>query len=201
MKRLVLSLALVSIAFGTSATKLMPVAIDELFAVADVVAIVQITEGWVIRSGTTECGAKYRAQVIDVVKGASREISIEFGRSEGYEIGTRYLIFLAADGKRFDALASTNSDAIRAGYAYEKKCSSKWPRLNLVHSGTSAFRIAWYEDKWKSSRAAFIRPDIVDIPEAGYGATTEKHAYPTYDGSVYVPLDDLVTYLNKVIRK
>ena len=201
MKRFILWLALVSIAFAASATKLMPVAIDELFVAADLVAIVQITEGSVIRSGTTECGAKYRAQVIDVLKGASQKNSIEFGRVVGYEIGTRYLIFLAADGKRYDPLASTNSDAIRAGYEYETKCSSKWPRLNLIHSGTSAFRIVWYEDKWKSSRAAFIRPDVVNIPGAGYGATTEKHAYPTYDGSVYVPLDDLVKYLSNANRK
>ncbi len=201
MKRLILWFALVATAFGVAATKLMPVSIDELFVAADVVAIVQITEGSVIRNGATECGVRYRAQVIDVLKGANREMSIEFGRVEGYEIGTRYLIFLAADGKRYDPLASTNSDAIRAGYDYEKKCANKWPRLNLVHSGTSAFRISWYEEKWKSSRAAVIRPDVVDIPKAGYGGTTEKHEYPTYDGSVYVSLDDLVKHLSRVFKK
>ncbi len=199
MKRPLFLFGLATASFAACATIIMPVPLNELVLASDVVAIIQITEGSVIRDGETECGAKYGAQVIETLKGSAPRQPIEFGRRGGIEIGTRYLVFLAKSPMRYDPLLSTNGAAIQEEREYENKCATKWPRLNLIHSGNSAFRIAWYREKWKSSRAVFIRPDIIEIPLAGYGGAAGKHAYPTYDGSVYIPLDEIAVALRSQI--
>lgn len=183
-------LLLLSLGTAASATTFARVTLDELYAPADFVAIIRVLEGGVLSRDASECGVKYRAQVVETIKGVALPKTIEFGRNIGYEIGTWYMVFLSLKGDPFNPMLSTNSDAIRERVERERSCAVVWPKMTA-----RGFSINWYEEKWKSSRAVRIHPDAVIVPNSGYANSTGAHAYPIYDAYLYVPLDHVSAYL------
>ena len=178
---------------SAEATTYAPVNLHELHSASEQVAIVQIVDGSVLLNGGVECGAKYRGRVIETIKGNALADTIEFGRYEGLEIGTRYVLFLSSKGGPYSPMLSTNSDAVRELQERERDCAGIWPKLSA-----RAFRVLWYEEKWKTSRKVLLYAAAMDIPLTGYGKTVGQHNYPTYDGFVHAPLDEVAAYLRSL---
>src|SRR3989338_1540901 len=79
------------VAFGLT---LGPIHIEKLFSQADIVAIVQVSEGHLLGEAEKSCGARYKGHVEHLFKG-DKEDYIDFGNFQGFEIGGRYLLFLS----------------------------------------------------------------------------------------------------------
>ena len=170
-----------------------PVKVHELHSASEQVAIVQIVDGSVLLNGSVECGSKYRGRVIETINGNAPAETIEFGRYEGLEVGTRYALFLFLKGGPYSRMLSTNSDATRELQQRERDCAGLWPKLSA-----RAFRVLWYEEKWKTSRKVLLSASATEIPLSGYGKTVGQHNYPTYDGFVYAPMDEVAAYLRSL---
>ena len=171
-----------------------PVKVHELHSASEQVAIVQIVDGSVLLNGSVECGSKYRGRVIETIKGSAPADTIEFGRYYGgLEVGTRYVLFLSSKGGPFSRMPPTNVEPYRELQERERDCAGIWPKLIA-----SAFRVLWYEEKWKTSRKVLLSASATEIPFSGYGKTVGQHNYPTYDGFVYAPLDEVAAYLRSL---
>jgi hypothetical protein len=159
------------------ATTLPRLEVTELFAKADVVAIVQVVAGRTLGVGQESCGAIYTGQIERRFKGAAGVDTIEFGHFEGYEIGRRYLVFLTRPGETFDPLASTNSVSLEAEAKFRERCDSQHTAHRIMHSGECAIPILWAEAlEYKDALLVHDRhvafPDSVPRTKANAG---ERH--------------------------
>lgn len=187
--------ALFCLPFVTArATTLPPIHLSQLFHDADVVALVQVTSGETMGAGDESCGARYSARVIDDFKGTSKGATIEFGNHFGYEIGSRYIIFLVGPGRTYEPMMSTNSMQLNARAEHEKRCGAMLRRSTVMHSGNGALRVHWVTDfKYQDGAAVPTRyvvlPDGVSMIPAKITETNE------YSGEVWVRLPDMTKLL------
>ncbi|MFC3682392.1 hypothetical protein [Hydrogenophaga luteola] len=193
MKRLFLACAL-SLHFLVQATTLPSIELSQLFRDADIVALVEVASGETIGTGEKSCGAKYAALVVDGFKGVSAGETIEFGNYYGYEIGSRYVLFLVGPGRKHEPVMSTNSMHRDAQAEHEKRCASRLRRNTVMHSGNGALRVHWVTDfQYKDGVAVPTRyvvlPSTIPTIPAKITETNE------FSSEVWVRLPELADVL------
>ena len=156
--------------------------------------------GFLVRMFTLEpsghkCGAIYTGKVIGSLKGESDTIS--FGHFHGYEIGSKYLLFLTKPDREYRPLASTNSMAIAREQDYREKCNDVLTAAKVMHSGYGAIEITWaitnnYED------AAKVATRFVVLPESMQTELYIHSEREQFDEYVWVPEQDLIDYLKQI---
>ncbi len=181
-----------SIASGTT---LPPVPIEELFHEADYVLVVEVIEGHTLEPSGHKCGAVYTGRVIENIKGGVDTIS--FGHFHGYEIGSKYLLFLTKPDREYRPLASTNSMAMAREQEYREKCNDVLTAAKVMHSGYGAIEITWaipndYED------AAKVATRFVVLPESMPTELYIHNEREQFDEYVWVPEQDLIDYLKQI---
>jgi hypothetical protein len=131
------------IACRVTATTLPAIPLEELFRDADIVVIAEVVQGEIVRVGGQPCAAKYIAKVEESFKGAPKDATIEFGNFVGYELGSRYLLFIVGPERRHEPMMSTNSMHLQAKAALTARCGPTLQRSTVMHSGNGALRIDW----------------------------------------------------------
>ena len=182
---------------NASATTLPHIPIADLFAEADVVALVEVTEGHLLGEGKDNCGAKYRATVTEGLKGVDSGSVLEFGQYIGYEIGNRYLLFLTKPGRSYEPKMSINGELESARQAAIRKCLPQWTFFRVMHSGNGALPVNWSTQfDYKDSVRIPLR--YVGVPES----VPQKPAMPSdneeFSSVFWVRLDDLLTMLRSL---
>lgn len=197
MAHLYLLLGLLICTVTGYATTLASVPLTELFQQADVVVLVQVTQGQVLGVGEETCGARYEAVVLEGLKGMKKGTTIKFGHLHGYKIGNRYLLFLLKSGRSYDTKMSTNAIMEHAQQQLIAKCSPVWHDLAVMHSGNGALPVNW--------ASQFKYEDSVRIPSRFVGIPNEldtKAAKPSDNeessGVVWVRLEDVLQYLKQL---
>lgn len=196
MKRLVAFAISYFLSLSAGGTTLPPIALDQLFRDADVVASVQVVSGELLGVGEASCGAKYSALVLDGFKGVTAGTTIEFGNYFGYEIGNQYILFLVRPGRTHEPMMSTNSMHLNARAEHLKRCGQKLLRNTVMHSGNGALKIHWVAElKYKDGVAIPTR--YVTLP-AGLSTVPAKVTETNeFSGEVWVALPEF----SKVLRE
>ena len=71
-----------------------PIPLRELYAMAKIVAVVEVQEGHVVSAAGDACGARYKGRVIEGTKNAVVGSVIEFGYVPQLKVGATYLLLL-----------------------------------------------------------------------------------------------------------
>jgi len=175
------------------ATTLARVELSELYADAHIVAEVQIASGESLGMGRDSCGAKYKARVEVAFKGAQAGELIEFGYFHGYEIGSRYILFLSRHEREYSA--STNSRDMADAQASRARCSRHLTVSSVMHSGNGALLVNW-ASQLQFKDGVLVRTRYVRLPE---GTKTEP-AVPgeneQFSDPVWVRLTDFERILH-----
>jgi len=179
------------------ATTLPKVPMEELFAKADIVAIVEIKKGETIDIEQGSCGAVYEGMVVEEFKGKNKNINLEFGPYHGYEIGSKYLLFLNSPNKVYEPILSTNSVSVAAKQEYLLKCQSKLKGQRIMHGGNGALKVET-TDKYSYKDAAIIPQRFVSIPEALPKQIVDEGKCYEWQECFWVPEESLIKYLNKL---
>ncbi len=120
------------------------VPIPELFAEADIVAVIQIVDGKVIPEAEGGCGAKYTAKVLDPLKNTMKNQAITIRGGYGYKLGHEYLVFLKKyatppEIEMYNAMAMPNADPKeRVLVEALAKCISAVNGFSVLHAGTAS---------------------------------------------------------------
>lgn len=189
------------------ATKITCEPMEELLKEADFVALVRIDAGETLFSGEKVCGARYRSQVIDGIKGSKAGESLEWCTStqsanNNLEIGTSYLIFLIKPERSYDPWASTNSASRRRASEFEKDCGLVLQNNHVIHSGNGALKVE-VPMLGRSSSMLTWDEEIVRIPGMAIRIPDSLKTQPVMEAGqevfanrdVWVRLSELVCYL------
>lgn len=197
MIRPLVTILLVFISPLALASKIAEVPIDDLFMHADVVVSVEIIAGSRIDPEDKECGYKYEGLVGDVYKGNIGKTLI-FGRTDGIEIGGRYLVFLTMPGQEYVELASTNSISESYEDAVNKKCQSKWVMPMIMQGGAGALMLSPnYWEKWAEVWSSFVT--LPDPPAGPFRPHTPVERPPSHANPIWIYEEDLNKYLKTLV--
>jgi hypothetical protein len=199
MLRLLSAMPILACAFAAFATSISRVPVSELFQEADVVALAQVTEGRTLGVGDQTCGATYEALVLDGLKGVRAGATIKFGHYSGYEVGTRYLLFLAQPERSFDPKLSANSDIERGRKQLFDRCSVQWRELSVIHSGNGALSIM-HAPPFNYKDAVRIASRYVGIPSGVEVKPAKPSDSEEFSAVVWVRLEDMLRLLRQFAR-
>lgn len=197
MTRLYFLMCLLGCAVTGFATTLASVPLTELFQQADVVALVQVTQGQVLVVGEETCGARYEAQVLEGLKGAKQGSTIKFGHLQGYKIGAKYLLFLLKSGRSYDPKMSTNAIMEQAEQQVITKCSPVWRDLTVMHSGNGALPVSW-ASQFKYEDSVRIPSRFVGIPNGLNTKVAKASDDEELSSVLWVRLEDLLHHLRQL---
>ena len=178
-------------AFGMS---LAPISLEELFREADIVAIVQVSEGHLLGEGESSCGARYKGRVEHLFKGA-QEYYIDFGHYHGYGPGGRYLLFLTRrkdEFMEFFAMMSKNAEATAFVADFNKRCEPVLSPNRVMHGGTGAMK---FKSLQPTADFVLIPTRLIPVPESLKRIKAEALDASSYEDAVWVKEEDLVQYL------
>ncbi len=181
------------------ATKMADVPLDVLFENADVVASVEIVSGERIDPNDKECGYQYRGSVLTTYKGAPGA-TLTFGRSQGIEMGGRYLLFLTEPSKEYRELASTNTVSRSYEDELAAKCQKKWTILTTMQGFAGAIRMSTeYRDPWIEILSQFVK-----LPEESanrFRPHPPALSPPLYAEPIWTYEEDVDKYLKELKGK
>jgi len=184
------------VAFATTIPK---VPLAELFQKADVVALVQVTEGRTLGTGEETCGASYEAIVVAGLKGANVGSTIKFGHNFGFEVGTQYILFLVKPDRPFDPKMSMNSEMERMRGHLNARCSSQWPDLTVMHSGNGALPVS-FSAQFNYKDSVRVASRFVGIPPGVEVKAAMPSDIEEFSGVVWVRLDDMLKLLQQFAK-
>lgn len=179
---------------GVHATQWAPVSVEELFKSADVVALVEVSEGHLLGSGEKNCGAIYTGHVERQFKGVSQQ-SIQFGHAPGYEIGERYVLFLTSPGKEFQKLSSTNSISMAGQAEFHKRCGAKLVAHRVMQSGLGALKATW-SVRLEFQNGIAVMSKYVIFPESLKAVPADLGERHQLDAPVWLKEDQVIEYLS-----
>jgi len=143
MKTILIFLLLASFSYA-QATTLASVDITKLYKEADVVALVTIEQGQLLRHSKEDCGAKYSGRIKELLKGQLPIKSlINFSTYSLVSLGDTFLIFVSKSDNQVRHLASTNTFSQRLEQQRQNACSRHLPKYQVIHSGTAMLK-AYY---------------------------------------------------------
>ena len=201
MTKVLRSLCLVAFLATNSAvaTTLPPIPIAELFKDADIVVVAEVTRGELIGLGEETCGAKYSAHVEESFKGSRKGDTIEFGNFYGYQLGGRYVLFLAKPGRTHEPMMSTNSMQLRAREQMQARCAAKLMRNTVMHSGNGALQIHW-TGKFDYKDGVRVPTRYVVLPQDAPTTPAIASEPEEFSGVVWVKLEDMLLLLRGLGR-
>lgn len=157
----------------TQSNSYAPVSIMNLYAHADVVALVRIQSGELIEGTDIPCGAKYQAKVIHSIKNAQLGQKLTFGYYHHIEIGSEYLVFLEKKHLNQWPKLSILSGYEKYRAQFDRQCQSKHPDYNLIRSGTSYFKLQYNSDL-SDSQGFKVNTSSVIIPQGAKPQHSKK---------------------------
>ena len=143
------------------ATILMPIPLADTIKRADVIALVRVTSGRMVRGNKDDCGARYIGEIVRSYKGNAESKSIEFGPYYNLRIGGRYLIFLVQGALAPESYLSTNSKHLNALQEFHRECKGVAAAYAIMNSGRAAMPIEDSLDsieKWIIEWSTLIEP-------------------------------------------
>lgn len=181
------------------ARKVTRMPIERLFKDADYVAVVCIESGDVVQSANRSCGAKYKAKVIDGIKGVFSDEVLQFGLCPGLAIGEAYLVFLGSSDRYHAAYYS-------GGYCYNLCCWGK--QKDDLECGTilknnwlleESFGAMEIVGGWLGGEQVKVVTSIVTLPKILKAKRIQgKGKGRPPDTIALVSLKDLVSYLKRL---
>ena len=194
-RKLAVATALMSLMSLASGTTLPPVPIEELFREADYVLVVEITDGRTLEPAGYKCGAIYTGRVIESIKGEGDTVS--FGHFHGYEIGSKYLVFLTKPDREYRPLMSTNSMAMTREQEFREKCNDVLTGARIMHSGYGVIEITWaIPNDYKDAAKVALR--YVVLPESMQTMRYVPNEGEEFDEYTWVAEKDLIDYLKEL---
>ena len=122
-------------------TTLASIDVTKLYEEADVVALVTIEQGQLLRHSGEDCGAKYSGRIKELLKGQLPIKSlINFSTYSLVSLGDTFLIFVSKSGNQVRHLASTNTFSQRLEQQRQNACSQHLPKYQVIHSGTAMLK-------------------------------------------------------------
>jgi hypothetical protein len=183
---------------SVSATTLPRQSVNDLYHEADVVAIIQIESGSVVKNGEHECGVKYRGRLLEPIKGPFKSNDvIEFGPFSGYGVGNQALVFLDDSTKVYDPKVSTNSSAMAQEAEYKKTCLPFMPKYSIMFSGFGFLEISW-TTKFDYKDAVLFKDEWVASPDGLEKKLHERGDNRIESTEYWVKVADVVTYLKNI---
>jgi hypothetical protein len=178
-----------------TATTLPKLNVEYLFTEADDVVIVEVVSGSMIGELNESCGAKYKARVINRFKGNESKY-INFGHFHGYEIGSKYLLFLTSPDREFKPISSTNSNSMRAENEHLKKCHALLTKNKVMHSGYGAMKVE-LTSKLDYKQSVAIPSRYVSFPESLDNVPANVGENGEYSDYIWALETDVINYLNQ----
>ncbi len=181
------------------ATTLAQVSIDELLKEADVVVVVEVSTGSVIKVGEEYCGVTFSGVVTDVVKGKIQAGSIiNFVSDSGATVPGRKIAFLTSSESPSLHIYSTNLNALVEGAKTEETCENVRPNFRVLHSGVALFDVE-HASKYDHSKSKFEEYLVLN----GWAAAIDdKHVgLPTNINKFKRDLEDDRTWTESWVRE
>jgi hypothetical protein len=170
---------------------------EKLLEKSDVVAYVEIRSGEIIEVDGKSCGARYKAKVLDVIKGqVSKNQLIEFGPGLRREIGAKYVVFLTTGTKRVSAISSFTSSAMRPEQEFEQRCASVFPANYETIEGNGTLAVL-RNSHTNFNAEVFFDEMLITPPPAAQKRAVDPQVFKTFGpGDSLVPLDSLLQTLH-----
>ena len=182
-----------------SATTLPTIDLRDLTRDADIVVKAQVLSGETLGVGESSCGAKYTALVEESFKGSSPGAIVEFGNYYGYEIGSRYILFLVKPGTTHEPMMSTNSMHMQAKAEFRSRCASQLSRSSIMHSGYGALRVRWTSE-FQYKDGVQVPTRYIALPEATRSVPSMTSEYEQHSGLVWVRLEELSQLVHELAK-
>jgi hypothetical protein len=186
-------------ACAANGTTLPRVTLSELFSNSDKVVFVEIAAGEVLSTEGGLCGAKYKGRVIENLKGSGVSDTIEFGYYIGYEVGSRYILFLSKRSKPFEPKRSTNAGIESAAREAMARCAKYQPPLMISHSGYGAMKVTW-SSQFKYNDSVRIAERYVGLPDSMLKKPAKPSHNEEYSDVMWVSLIDFLAELRKMAK-
>lgn len=106
------------------ATTLDRVPLETVYEGADIVALLRVIEGKLLKPLADNCGVTYKGQVLKLYKGG-KATELEFGHDAELIVGKRYLVFLTHPTREYRVRGSTNSISMQQDEEFEQRCASR----------------------------------------------------------------------------
>ncbi len=184
--------------FATPSTALSfaTVTLAELAESADLVAIVQIVSGELISLDDEQlCGARYRARVLEAVKGPFAEgDSIEFGPHGGKTIGGKYLLFASEKPAEYSSVLGPESVQ-----EANRQCFDLLPKFQVMQAGIAALDVSWtIHDSLESESVLFDEDFVAPPPDL------ERREWSPFDNRMeskrsWARSADVLRYLRSIV--
>ena len=191
------------LASPSGATTLPRLQVGELFELSEVVVLVQIEEGQLLRTRKDySCGAEYKARVLDSIKGHfEKNDIISFGPYYGESIGAKRVLFLARTSEKLSQYASSGSVELDEEETHYKKCKGLLPKYSVVFSGFGSVEVS-FTTKFDYKEAVIIKNEWL-VPPIGLEAKLREpgdNQVISKSGESWVRLEEFVRYLHSLDR-
>ncbi|MBV1775918.1 hypothetical protein KSF73_09340 [Burkholderiaceae bacterium DAT-1] len=179
-----------------SATTLPRLSVDTLYKHADVVAIVQIESGELVKNGEQSCGVKYSGRIINALKGTfKKDDLINFGPYRDNGIGSFALVFLNESSNVFNPKISTSLE-IEKETEYKVQCTKRMPKYSIMHEGFGLLPISWTA-KFDYKNAVALKDRWLASPEGIETKRREIDDDRIPSEEYWVLVDDMIHYLKE----
>ncbi|MDW3094537.1 MAG: hypothetical protein R8G33_02565 [Gammaproteobacteria bacterium] len=192
-----ISILLISI--SVRSTTLPQLEIKELYENAEVVAIIEITQGKQIEiEDKYLCASEYQSRVLEPLKGdVDKDSILKFGPYSGRKLGGVYLVFLSKKDSIYEPVASSNSVQMNAKQEHFKKCNKHIPELHEMFHGVSTLEVSW-TTKFNNEEAVKFPEEFVTPPNG-----LEKKLVESGDNEIntveyWVKAKEIVSYLRSL---
>ncbi|MCA9181625.1 MAG: hypothetical protein KDA51_09230 [Planctomycetales bacterium] len=135
----ILAIPLLVVATAATATKVVGVSLDRLYAESSSVVSGVIESGQVLANG---CGVAYKIRVDENFKGTAKSGDVLTVEKYGpTQIGARYFLFLSPTEEEFQPIMSTNSGDMARRAEYINRCKSVRPGYTVNIWGNGALKV------------------------------------------------------------
>lgn len=148
---------------------------SELFASAEEVLLVQITEGRTLNTSSGTCGARYAGVVERSFKGSPNGSRVEFGPFQQLRVGGYYLVFLSSTPNTV-SLSGAEKDI-------ESRCIRLWARLWILQGTSGAMPVessCSNVDDWRVTWGSLVtvpaKPGVTSLSVAEMARTFPERA-------------------------
>jgi hypothetical protein len=146
------------------ATRLASVEVTDLYKEAEIVILVEIESGQLIKTPKIGCETKYRGKVEEILKGKLvKDSLIDFSSYKRVRLGDKFLIFLSKRSNQINHISSTNSYSYQIDNERKKVCNKLLPKYQVIHSGNAMLKTHYAPIT--NSKKSFLVYGPVTVPK------------------------------------